>query len=111
MADLVGCSRPHTGDFLEDEAPVWLTRIGNDLPADQVHGEWIGLAKLSARGAGLVRAELEVMRADGVVERASLLELFSRLAGRGERIAVVYSLGNWLDVDDAFDLARARNFT
>ena len=22
-----------------------------------------------------------------------------------------YSLGNWLDVDDAFDLARARNFT
>jgi phosphoenolpyruvate phosphomutase len=111
VADLVCCSRAHTGDFLEDEAPVWLTRIGNDLPADQVHGEWIGLAKLSARGAGLVRAELEAMRADGVVERASLLELFSRLAGRGERIAVVYSLGNWLDVDDAFDLARARNFT
>jgi hypothetical protein len=23
---------------------------------------------------------------------------------------VVYALGNWLDVDDAFDLARARNF-
>jgi phosphoenolpyruvate phosphomutase len=111
VTDLVSCSRPHTGDFLAGEAPVWLTRIGNDLPADEVHGEWIGLAKLSARGAGLVRAELESMRADGVLERASLLELFSRLAGRGERIAVVSILGNWLDVDDAFDLARARNFT
>jgi NDP-sugar pyrophosphorylase family protein len=51
------------------------------------------------------------MRADGTVERASLLHLFSRLAGRGERIAVVYVRGDWLDVDDAFDLARARNFT
>ena len=77
VADLVVCSRPHAGDFLEDEAPVWLTRIGNDVPADQVHGEWIGLAKLSARGAGLVRAELEVMGADRWTERASLLELFS----------------------------------
>jgi len=110
VADLVACSRPHTGDFLEDEAPVWLTRIGHDVPAEQVHGEWIGLAKLSARGAALARAELEAMRADGEIERASLLELFSRLTHRGERIDVVYVLGNWLDVDDAFDLARARNF-
>ncbi len=73
----MACSRPYTGDFLEHEAPVRLTRIRNDLPADEVHGEWIGLAKLSARGAGLVRAELEVMGADGVAERASLLDLFS----------------------------------
>ena len=111
VADLVACSRPHTGDFLEDEAPVWLARIGHDLPAEMVHGEWIGLARLSARGAGLVRAELEAMGADGTLVRASLLDLLTRLAGRGERIAVVYVRGDWLDVDDAFDLARARNFT
>ena len=108
----MGCSRPHTGDFLEDEAPVWLTRIGNDVPADQVHGEWIGLAKLSARGAGLVRAELEAMRSRRRARaRQPARAALARLAGRGERIAVVYVLGDWLDVDDAFDLARARNFT
>jgi phosphoenolpyruvate phosphomutase len=111
VADLVGCSRPYTADYLDDEATVWLARIGNDVPADQVHGEWIGLAKLSPHGAALVRAELDAMRADESLARASLLEVFSRLAAAGHRIAVVYVTGNWLDVDDAFDLARARNFT
>jgi hypothetical protein len=36
--------------------------------------------------------------------------VFARLLGSGHRIGVRYVLGNWLDVDDAFDLARARNF-
>jgi phosphoenolpyruvate phosphomutase len=111
VTDLVGCSRRHTGDYLEDEAPVWLRRIGNDLAPAEADGEWIGLAKLSARGAALVAAELEAMRADGSLARASLLEMLSRLIAAGHPIGVVYVLGGWLDVDDAFDLARARNFT
>jgi phosphoenolpyruvate phosphomutase len=111
VTDLVGCSRRHTGDYLEDEAPVWLLRIGNDLAPAEADGEWIGLAKLSARGAALVAAELEAMRADGSLARASLLEMLSRLIAAGHPIGVVYVLGGWLDVDDAFDLARARNFT
>jgi phosphoenolpyruvate phosphomutase len=111
VSDLVGCSRRYTGDYLEEEQPVWLRRIGNDLPPAQADGEWIGLAKLSARGAALVRTELEAMRADGSLARASLLEMLSRLIAAGHPIGVVYVLGGWLDVDDAFDLARARNFT
>jgi phosphoenolpyruvate phosphomutase len=111
VTDRVGCSRRHTGDYLEDEAPVWLRRIGNDLAPAEADGEWIGLAKLSARGAALVAAELEAMRADGCLARASLLEMLSRLIAAGHPIGVVYVLGGWLDVDDAFDLARARNFT
>jgi phosphoenolpyruvate phosphomutase len=111
VLDLVGCSRRYTGDYLEEEAPVWLDRIGNDLAPAQADGEWIGLAKLSARGAALVRAEIETMRADGSLARASLLEMLSRLIAAGHPIGVVYVLGGWLDVDDAFDLARARNFT
>jgi phosphoenolpyruvate phosphomutase len=111
LSDLVGCSRRHTGDYLQEDAPVWLERIGNDLPPAQADGEWIGLAKLSPRGAALVRAELLAMRADGSLGRASLLEMLSRLIAAGQPIGVVYVLGGWLDVDDAFDLARARNFT
>jgi phosphoenolpyruvate phosphomutase len=111
VSDLVGCSRRHTGDYLEEEAPVWLQRIGNDLPPAQADGEWIGLCKLSPRGAAFVRSELLAMRADGSLARASLLEMLSRLIAAGHPIGVVYVLGGWLDVDDAFDLARARNFT
>jgi phosphoenolpyruvate phosphomutase len=108
--DRVACSRPYIGDYLAEEESVWLRRIGNDLADHEAHGEWMGLAKLSARGSALVRAELDAMEADGTLSRASLLDVFSRLLGAGHAVSVVYVLGNWLDVDDAFDLARARNF-
>jgi phosphoenolpyruvate phosphomutase len=111
VADLVGCSRRYTADYLEQEQPVWLSRIGNDLRPAEADGEWIGLVKLTAHGAALVRAELGAMDADGSLGQASLLEMLSRLIAAGHRIGVAYVLGGWLDVDDAFDLARARNFT
>jgi hypothetical protein len=37
-------------------------------------------------------------------------DLFTRLMDSGAKPQVVYITGNWLDVNDAFDLARARNF-
>jgi phosphoenolpyruvate phosphomutase len=110
VCDRVACSRPYTGNYLDEEEPVRLRRIANDLALHEAHGEWMGLAKLTARGSALVRAELEAMRSDGTLGCASLLDLFSRLLAAGHEVPVVYALGNWLDVDDAFDLARARNF-
>ena len=77
----------------------------------EAHGEWVGLVKLSGRGAALVRAEIAAMEADGSLAKAGLPELINRLIARGESPAVVYVTGDWLDVNDAFDLARARNFT
>jgi len=108
LVDLVGCSRPFTGEFLDDD-PVTLTRIGNGLAPDQVDAEWVGLARLSDKGAARVAGEIEAMRADGTLKRASLLDLFQRLLDAGETIAVAYVTGHWFDVDDAFDLAKARN--
>jgi len=108
LVDLVGCSRPFTGDFLDDE-PVTLTRIGNDLPPAEVDAEWVGLARLSEKGSARVAAELEAMRADGTLKSASLLDLFQRLLDAGQIITAAYVTGHWFDVDDAFDLAKARN--
>ena len=106
-ADLVRCSRPYTGDFHEDES----VRVESFSPAaGESHGEWIGLAKLSARGAKLVREEMAAMAGDGTLTHARLPQLLERLRKRGEAIAVCYIAGHWLDVDDAFDLARARRF-
>ncbi|MGH6953505.1 MAG: phosphoenolpyruvate mutase, partial [Alphaproteobacteria bacterium] len=107
--DFVLCSRPFTADYLEED-PVSLVRIGDALRPGEQHGEWIGLAKLTARGARLVRAELAAMRADGSLARADLPDLFARLLAKGEPVAVAYISGHWLDVNDTFDLATARNF-
>ena len=107
--DLVRCSKPYTGNYLEDEGAV-LEHCLVDGEDGAVHGEWIGLAALSDAGAELVRAEIAAMRQEGVLERADMPELFNRLIARGIKPQVIYTAGNWLDVNDAFDLAQARNF-
>jgi len=108
LVDLVSCSRRFTGDFLDDD-PLTLSRIGNALPPGEVDAEWVGLARLSDKGASRVRAELTAMKKDGSLKSASLLDLFQRLIDDGQEIRVAYVTGHWFDVDDAFDLAKARN--
>jgi phosphoenolpyruvate phosphomutase len=108
IRDLVACSRAFTGDYL-DEDPVALARIGPDLAPAETTGEWIGLVRLSAEGAALVRAELESMRKNGTLAAAGMPELLNRLIASGHAPRVLYVAGHWLDVDDAFDLASARN--
>ena len=109
LRDLVQSSRPFRPAYLDDE-PVTLTRVTNELAVDDADGEWVGLAKLSARGAMRVRAAIEEMRAEGCLDTASLPDLFTRLARADDPPRVIYVTGHWLDVDDAFDLAVARDF-
>jgi phosphoenolpyruvate phosphomutase len=109
-ADLVRCSLPFSVDTIDD-SPVTLESVDSEMAAEDAHGEWVGLVKLSERGAGLVRDEIAAMEKDGAAAKAGLPELINRLIAKGEKPAVVYVTGDWLDVNDAFDLARARNFT
>jgi phosphoenolpyruvate phosphomutase len=106
--DAVRCSRPFTGDYL-DEEPVWVTAIGDNVLLDDAQGEFIGLTRLSEQGAHLVRQEIAAMEAEGALATADLPTLLARLLDKGVRIGVLYITGHWLDVDDAFDLAKARN--
>jgi phosphoenolpyruvate phosphomutase len=112
--DHITCSVPFSTGYLDDDT-VDLVRAGSDLPAnqipdDQIHGEWVGLVKLSAAGSALVRKELAALRAEGKLDKANMPDLFNRLVAAGHRVRVQYITGHWLDVDDAFDLAKARNF-
>ena len=107
--DWVRCSQPFTGGYLDDER-VTLEAIWSDTAgADVAHGEFIGLTKLSADGAALVRGTLDAMGKDGTLDAADLPDVFARLVAEGAAIDVLYVTGHWLDVDDAFDLASLRN--
>ena len=107
--DHIACSRPFSPGYLDDDT-VELKRIGPDLPDGEIHGEWVGLAKLSAAGSALVVKALQALKAEGKLARANMPDLFNRLVADGQRVRVQYITGHWLDVDDAFDLAKARNF-
>lgn len=105
-SDLVTCSMPFTADFL-DETAVELEEIGPQVTT--VHGKWVGLLQLSERGARHVRETLEEMEDDGTLLRANISALLTRLIAAGTRPAVIYVTGSWVDVNDVFDLAQARN--
>jgi phosphoenolpyruvate phosphomutase len=107
--DLATCSKAYTGDYFDDEVSE-LTRLDSAMSEGKANGEWIGLAKFSAKGSELLRSELDNMKSDGSLAKANMTDLFNRLIDGGAKPQVVYITGNWLDVNDAFDLARARNF-
>ena len=107
--DLVRCSRAFSEDLFLDEAEITLERFTAPGEAAQAHGEWVGLAKLSERGLALLRTEMAAMDGDGSFAEAGLPDLFDRLIEKGVAPRVLYITGHWLDVNDAFDLAWARN--
>jgi phosphoenolpyruvate phosphomutase len=108
VRDLAAASRRFSASYLED-APATLRAIGGDLPQGEVTGEFIGMVRVNARGAALIRAEIAALDAEGALARADLPVLLTRLAARHD-VAVHYVTGHWLDVDDLADLAEARNF-
>jgi len=109
VCDLVSTSRPYTGDYFDDE-PVRLKAMAAALPADAVTGEWIGLARFSAQGSEWLREEIAALEAEGLLEKADLPLLFTRLAAK-HPVSVHFITSHWLDVDTLTDVAAARNFT
>lgn len=107
VQDLVASDRSFVSDVLDVTA--MLREMSADIPAQDVCGEWIGLAKLGAQGAVWVAEELERMRAEGVLDTADMPQLFTRLASR-HPVRIRYFVGHWMDVDSQPDLVAAQRF-
>jgi phosphoenolpyruvate phosphomutase len=113
IRDLATTSRSFSTSYLDD-APTLLQsirssaeRVAAETPG--IGGEFIGMVRLSPRGAGLVREEIAALEAEGCLATADVPLLLTRLAARVP-VVVHYVTGHWLDVDDLADLAEARNF-
>ena len=109
VRDLVAADRRYVGDVLDEDA-AGLIRMGADLPAEEICGEWMGLARFTPTGAAWLQAELALLREEGLLETADMPLLLTRLAAK-HPVRVQYFTGHWLDVDTLPDLADARNFT
>lgn len=109
--DLVYCSRQYTGHYLDD-GPVELCDIGSQdaLAGKPCHGRWIGLMKLSAAGSARFREMLQTRKATAMPSSGELADLLRECARRGAAPQVLYINGHWINVNDSFDLAEARNF-
>lgn len=109
QVDRITASRPYDGHFLDDEEPASLVAIGGSVNDDTTHGEWIGLVRFSEAGTEALKAAITRFRDAGTLEKARLPDLLADMMQNGVSTNIRYISGGWLDVDDAFDLAAARN--
>jgi phosphoenolpyruvate phosphomutase len=107
VRDLVRASHGFSGHYLDDE-PATLVEMGASVAAPT--GEWMGLVRFSALGSEWLRDELATLAEEGLIERADMPLLLSRIAAK-HGIRVHYFTGHWMDVETLTDVADARNFT
>jgi len=114
--DLVMTSTPPVSHhrFLAEEGGSRLVRIGQRLPPEKAHAEFIGMALFSEQGA---RAALEAYRKAlerggpfheaPSVERATLTDLLQELVDSGQEVLCVDTYKGWLEIDSFEDYRRA----
>lgn len=93
-------------------AEVLLREVGPSLGANggEVHGEWIGLLKVSSRGAEILRALLEQRSAGAELTKMNMPDLLNAVVAAGHAVRVVYTTGHWIDIDGIEDVVRLGNF-
>jgi choline kinase len=102
--------------FLADEQPVRITEIGARLDPDRATAEFIGMAKLSARGCQILGEVYRELHAAGesmpvhespTLRTAKLTDLVQEVIRRGHDVASVGVYQGWLEVDTFDDYRRA----
>jgi len=106
--DLVACDRPfHWSEF---DQRTRLVKMSTDLSADAVHGEWIGLLKMTASGVDQLRKLGAAVTDADRLRSMRMADVFDLIIANGKQVEVVYIRGHWLDVDDMHDVVAASNF-
>ena len=106
--DLVACDRPfHWSEF---DQRTRLVKMSTDLSADAVHGEWIGLLKMTASGVDQLRTLGAAVTDADRLRSMRMADVFDLIIANGKQVEVVYIRGHWLDVDDMHDVVAASNF-
>jgi len=108
-ADYVTCSEPLSRNAVCNQ--VRLLDVRDQLAPERIHGEWMGMLKVSAAGAAIL-AELLARVAEEPEARRTMdmAGLMRRLLAEGHTIRVLYTTGNWLDIDTAEDVQAAARF-
>ena len=102
--------------YVTPEEANRIMKIGHDMPHDQAHGEFIGLAMLSAQGMETFkqayrqaqeRQTIEGFHESEGLRQAALTDLIQELIDNGQEVQSVPTYKGWLDVDSFEDYQKA----
>jgi phosphoenolpyruvate phosphomutase len=103
--DLVRASEPHEPSYVDRS--YRLSRIDPFMSDAEAHGEWIGLVKLGDDGVTVFKNAIEQLKAeDAGYAGRSIAEVLNVIVKAGREVAVQYTHGDWLDLDDLQDLVK-----
>ncbi|UJF33221.1 phosphoenolpyruvate mutase [Paenibacillus hexagrammi] len=102
--DFVTTDRAYSKKLYSDT--VRFVKMASDLKRDEINGEFIGLWKVSPKGANLLKDSLEKLSQREDFYNLTLADLFHEIVNFTP-IAVKYIKGSWLDIDTIVDLQKA----
>ena len=110
LTDYVVCSEPNSRSAFYHK--IKLTDITNDGSHESIHGEYMGFLKLSPRGAGILKDELELLAVNDrdTLRKIRVPDLIKILLEKDHEFHCLYTTGHWLDVDSVDDVVAAGNF-
>lgn len=94
-----------------------ISRVHRDIPTEDAHGEYIGVAQFSAHGAARLRKQFArcrelyaglSFREAKIFEKAYLIQLFQEMIELGEKMVPVETPGGYIEVDTQQDFDYAR---
>jgi len=106
----------HVTRFVLPEGDHRIAKIGQHLPHDQAHGEFIGMAMFSETGTQTLldcyRASQERYKSSGFheaasVSKASFTDMIQELIDRGHRVDAVPIFKGWMEVDSFEEYQKA----
>jgi len=107
-ADYVRCSEPYSRQaFYRD---VTLVAAGEEFAEDEIHGEWMGILRVSASGFPVFAELVSELAAQPENRHAKLHLLLDELVRLEQQVRVIYTIGHWLDVDSLDDVLAAGSF-
>jgi len=86
---------------------VRLKEIGSNIDHNKAHGEWIGLVKVSSRGAEIIKRESKAYERthEESFKTASMVNFINYLLSKKIEVKIFYFRGHWLDIDSLEDLS------
>lgn len=108
FTDYVQTSESYSKLLYAQNNKVEFKKMSTDLEISDIHGEFIGLWKVNAQGAKIVKEALQKLSQHKDFRQMTCIDLFNEIA-KTQKIAVCYIKGSWIDVDSLFDLQTANS--
>lgn len=102
--DFVQTSEPYSRKLYTKTAK--LKRISSELSEGEINGDFVGLWKVSSKGAQIVKDTMEKMVGRPDFRELSVTDLLNEIS-KSNPVAVKYITGSWLDINTIRDLQKA----